>query len=164
MKPRETRRRSLVKGRLRHGVSWRDVSILNISTRGLLLHTAAPPMRGTYVEVHRGGQAIIARVVWTRDQRFGVQTQDWLNVDDFVAERSASAAEGHGLARPRALAERRSSPRTLSSRDAHERSKHVARTIEFASVAIFIAGLGFILLAAAGRALSDPLSRVLAVL
>ena len=164
LKPRETRRRALVKGRLRHGASWRDVSILNISTRGLLLHSAAPPSRGTYVEVHRGRQAIVARVIWSKDQRFGVQTQDRLNIDDLVAETNPSAVEGVGSPQPTPFVERRSPGRKTGPREAHERSKRVSRAIEFVCVATFITGLGFIGLAAVGNALGGPLSEVLTAL
>lgn len=164
MKLRETRQRTLVVGRLRHGVAWRDVSILNISTRGLLLHAAAPPARGTYVEVHRGRHAIVARVIWSKDQRFGVHTQDRLNIVDVVADTELSTAEGAGSPQPPAFVERRSSGRKVSTRDAHERSKQVARTIEFISVATFITGLSVIALVAVGKALGGPLTDAVAAL
>jgi hypothetical protein len=164
LKPRETRRIALINGRLRCGASWRDVSILNVSTRGLLLHTAAPPERGTYVEVHRGGHAIVARVIWSKDQRFGVHTQNRLNIDNLVAATNSSATEGAGSPQATPLVERRSRRRKMSPTDALERSKRVSRAIEFVGVATFITSLGMVGLAAAGRALGGPLAEVLAAL
>lgn len=55
---------------------WTDVCIRDISSRGLLVQAAVAPVRGDYIEIFRADRAIVGRVVWNKDRRFGVQTQD----------------------------------------------------------------------------------------
>jgi len=83
-KPRELRRRVVVPARLRHGAAWTDACILNISTRGLMIHTGRQIAKGTQVEVRRGDHVIIARVVWRDGGRAGLRAEDRVPVDEIM--------------------------------------------------------------------------------
>ncbi len=61
---------------MRVGASWSDTAILDLSSKGLLLHSPNAPPRGSYVEVRRGQHVIIARVVWTCGGHVGLRSQD----------------------------------------------------------------------------------------
>lgn len=162
MKTREPRRRVMIKARMRVGASWGDVCILNISSRGLLLQAATPPPRGTYLEVCRGRHVIVARVAWTKHHRLGVRTQEALPVEQIIEEPDSSTAE-HPKAAPIAAAvERRSSPRNLQVR--HQKSRVVARTMEFACIAIFAATAAVMAFEMLEKTFARPLPHVSAAL
>lgn len=128
MKLREVRRRVLIPARMRVGVSWGDVSILDISSRGMLIQAIQAPPRGTYLEVRRGRHVIVARVVWTQDRKFGIFTQDRLSVEAIISEPDRSAPEARRPCDDAPPVERRVQQ---SSGDRHERSRAAARVIEF---------------------------------
>ena len=60
------------------------VRVLNISARGMLVRCKIAPVRGDYVEVTRGTQRVIGRVVWSKDDKFGLRAQDRIDIDAFV--------------------------------------------------------------------------------
>ena len=134
-KPRELRRRVVVPARLRHGISWSDACILNISSRGLMIHTGRPIARGAEVEIRRGDHVIVARVVWRDGGRAGLRSEERLPVEDIVSLRHSPA-----LQLTAATGERRKQPRTA------ERNRLQGRAIEFAgvaAVAFTLAAAGF---------------------
>ena len=138
----------MITARMRHGNAWSDASILNISSRGLLLHSAAPPARGSYVEVRRGAHVIVGRVVWANANRFGVRAQDRLVIDSLVANASPGG-------NPANDADDTPSER-LEWR--HAQSRETARALQFAC----IAGFGLALAACAYEAVSETLARPMA--
>lgn len=162
MKAREPRRKVLIRARMCLGIRWSDVCILNISSRGMLLQAAAPPSEGTYVEVRRGSHVIIARVVWTKNHRFGVRTQDPLVVNLVVNEPDFSSGPGSGGSAERPSIERRSAPRPPQLR--YEDSKTLSRTIEFAALASFAVGGAVLAFQAVEEVLAQPLTNVSRVL
>ncbi len=95
----------------------------------MLLQAASPPQRGSYVEVGRGRHLIVARVMWTRQHRVGVHTQDLLPIDSIIAEPGEAGVE---IAPSVAPAERRAAPRPAEVRHAHSRLQ--ARAVEFACI------------------------------
>ena len=151
VKPREERHKVMVKARMRSGVSWHDVCILNLSTRGLGIQAPDPPARGAYVEICRGTQAIIARVVWTRGHRVGLRSQDAIFVRTMIDQAASD--------RP---VERRQDRRAPSQR--HEQSRLLARTIEFACFAVVAGGIAVTAFGAVEQALARPLSKISAAL
>src|SRR5512141_1251257 len=94
MKAREPRRKVMLKARLRIGAAWRDACILDLSTRGLMIQANEPLRGGSYIEIRRGQHVIIARVMWTRDRRCGLLTQDPLSTEAIIAEPDRSQAAG----------------------------------------------------------------------
>jgi hypothetical protein len=149
----------MISARLRDGCGWSDARILNASTRGLLLHASKTPERGTYVEVCRGPHRIVARVVWVRQQRFGVFTQDAVAIEAITSSGHAAAPTSHSL-----NSERRSKRRSPTPEERSERSRRMASAMQF----VWIAGLGVaggtLAFDAVKGALSEPLSIVSAKL
>lgn len=72
MKPRDARKKVQLHGRLRGDYSWIDLSIRDLSRRGLMAEANNPPGRGHYIEIRRFDQVLVGRVVWQKGKRFGV--------------------------------------------------------------------------------------------
>lgn len=141
-----------VPARLRMGSSWSDACILNVSSRGVLIHVPQPPQRGSYVELRRGDQVIIGRVMWSKGSRAGLRAQDRVPVEAIVTNKTAS---GLRLTAPGgAPVERRRAPRR------HEQSRWRGRAFEFVSITLAGAILSVLLVSAMSRAVAEPLSRV----
>src|SRR5690349_16447421 len=123
MKQREPRRNVLIRARMRNGPSWADVNIRNISSRGLMVQAASSPPRGSYVELRRGRHAIVARVAWSNGRRFGVQTQDRLDVDAIVAEPDQSSSDFRKAKAADPAFERRATPRAPTRAEIERRAE-----------------------------------------
>ena len=145
----------MIAARMRHGNQWCDANILNISSRGLLLHAATPPSRGTYVEVRRGTHIIVGRVVWANDNRFGVRAQDRLAIDSVITDISPDRRSANDVGD--GPAERRAQPRPERLEWRHAQSREKGRVLQFAC----ISGLSLVLAACAYEAVTDTLSRPL---
>lgn len=133
VKPREDRRSVRIPARLYADASWTDVTIRNVSSRGMLLETSVPLKRGVYLEVRRGTAVIIARAVWTKGKKAGVRTQDIVLVDQLIKSAGRCASATPGL-RGGVVMERRSA---LRPEQTHELSRVFARAREFAAVCGF---------------------------
>jgi hypothetical protein len=133
MKPREPRRKVIIPARMRSDGAWGDVCIRDISSRGLLLQAASPPPRGTYVEIFKARHRIIGRVIWTKERRFGIHTQERLNISAIVEEAAAGdAAPGAAPA-----TERRSDPYRLTAATVArrlERSRRLSAAFQFGCI------------------------------
>lgn len=152
-RPRELRRRVLVPARLRHGTSWSDACILNVSSRGLMIHSGRPLTRGTEVEIRRGDHVIVARVVWRDGGRAGLESDDRVPVEQIV-----TLGQSPALQLTAARGERRKRPRV------EDQSRMTGRSIEFAAavlIALALAGAGQSMVESA---LAAPLSAVSAAL
>ena len=152
MKNREPRRKVLIHARVKFGATWSDASILNLSSRGMLIHSEPAPSRGSYLEIRRGSQVVVARVVWSSAARFGVQTQDPVSAEQLMSDATAT---------PRLSAtfvERRSEPRPSSLR--HEASRHRSRAIEFGTFALLGAVGAILVTTAVEELLSIPLEAI----
>jgi hypothetical protein len=159
VKPREPRRKVLIRARMRTGAVWGDVCLLNMSSRGALAQAAAPPPKGTYIEVRRGSRLVVARVVWTDKHRFGVCTQDPIAVEDFIADPDGSKTQSSSAEAPHYI-ERRAAPRKPTSTERHERSRTFGRCIEFCFVVGLGSGLAALAFGLAEAALAVPMSSV----
>ena len=145
----------LLRARMRVTATWGDVCILNISSRGLQLQSARPPQRGRIVEIRRGPHVVIGCVVWSKQHRFGIRSQDALFVDAIVSE----PADGDLARSPTHYvpAERRSARRKPTSED---KSRLLGRALEFACLGILVLAGATILYGAAQSALAAPLASV----
>jgi len=140
-KPRELRRRVVVPARLRDGASWSDACILNISSRGLMIHTGRPVRCGSEVELCRGEHMIVARVVWRDGGRAGLRAKERVPIEEIVMSGHAAA-----LQLAAANGERRRRPRPEDS------SRLRGRAIEFAgllAVVVMLAAGGISMVEAA---------------
>ena len=155
MKPREPRRNVVIQARMRSDGAWMDVCIRNISSRGFLLQAASPPPRGTYVEIFRGKHAVIGRVAWSKERRFGIHTQDRMNVDAIIDGSMA------GSQQRAAGGERRSSARTpVPVAQQLERSRRISAAFEFGCIVACGAAAALITLNTVRETLSRPLQTI----
>jgi len=156
MKPREPRKKVMIKARMRVGAAWRDACILDLSSRGLMIQASDPPPGGSYLELRRGRHVIVARVMWTRDRRAGLRSQDPLPTEAIIAEPDHSAG-------PPIVpgGERRATPAARVQRaTGHEHSRWRSRALEFASIAFLGAVFASFAYGAVASALERPLEAV----
>lgn len=160
MKQREQRYQVQIPARMRWDGKWVVASIRNISTRGMMLRTTAPPPPGTYVEIQMNAGAVTARSVWTFEQACGLRTQDKLDVGALRGSR----AGGSTIARihPQTAAAQSAIRRPIS-RGAEEeaaRSRRFAAMFQFCMVvAVGVAAAGS-LAYEAFHILSAPVTRI----
>lgn len=143
-RPREERIRVLIPSRMRCGADWMDIRIHNLSSRGLMAACDATPSAGSYVEVRRGSQAIIGRVVWSKEGFFGLRSQDRIAIQSIISEPRLAGRPDFGADRP---AERRSDGRLAAEAQLArrlERNRSWGSAFQFAIVALVgIAGALF---------------------
>ena len=131
LKEREQRRQVFLKAQMRAGGHPADICVRNISSRGMLLQAASPPPRGTYVEIFLPRHTIVARVIWSKDRKFGVQTREPMNIDAIVGMNTGWAPPKlpdavHGPSAPRR------NPSTAAEIAARlERSRRLSAAMEF---------------------------------
>ena len=133
---REIRRQVVIPARLRSGAQWSDACILNISQRGLMIHSGFAGPRGSTIELRRGDHVIVARVVWRDGARAGLQSDERLpTVEIMSLTRAANirAITSEGL-----LIERRRHPRPQSF-DAPRRRQAFDFAFAFAVMLLFAA-------------------------
>jgi hypothetical protein len=143
----------VVPARLRHGAAWTDACILNISTRGLMIHTGRQVAKGTQVEVRRGDHVIIARVVWREGGRAGLRAEDRVPVEEIM-----TLGKSPPLQLTAAPVERRKHSRP------HDGSRLQGRAMEFGAVIAIGACLAAAGLSMVQAAFARPLEMVSAVL
>ena len=108
-RPRELRRRVVLPARLRTGAQWSDACILNISSRGMMIHSGRAGPEGTRVELRRGEHVIIARVMWCDGGPAGLRSDERLPVEEIMSLSQSSALQL--VASGGDLVDRRKSPR-----------------------------------------------------
>jgi hypothetical protein len=156
-RPRELRRRVVMPARLRSSSGWTDACILNISSRGLMIHSSRAGPRGSVVELWRGDHVIVARVMWQDGARAGLQTDERLAVEDILSLRGSAAMS---LTAPQAA----STDRRARPRGEPDRRKQQGKMIEF--VGVVLAGCMFAATAygMVAQALAGPMAMIDAAL
>lgn len=142
----------MLPARMRTAAGWSDARILNVSSRGLMVHASLSALECGVVELWHGDLAISARVVWREGTKAGLQSEDRIAVDEILSLGGSAALQLS--AEPFRGVERRKRART------HEDSRIRARAFEFASVVMIAGalavGFGFWV----SEALAQPLSAV----
>jgi hypothetical protein len=159
VRPREQRISVVIHSRMRVANRWSDVCIRNISSRGLLIAASDPPPTGSYVEIRRGTQIIVARAVWSDGRHAGLRAQEKLPVQRIISEPrltskpAVAAIDGTD-------ADRRRAPRLNDISERTERSRRFASAFQFGLIAAV--GLGVSAWAATSvyGVLSSPLQSV----
>jgi PilZ domain len=152
LRAREPRISVVVPARMRVGARWSDACILNISSRGLLIRSPEGADRGSYVELRRGDQVIIGRVVWRSGARLGLRAQDRVPVEAIVTSK---------LALSRCTPTQHAAPvERRRVRREHEQSRLRARATEFASIVLVGVTLSAAVFSMVTGAVASPLSRV----
>lgn len=154
MKPREHRHRVLIRAKLRAGGLPVDACIRDISSKGMMIHSEAPPARGTYVEVVTGTHTIVGRVVWGADSRFGINTRDKLHIEMIIGERRAGRPAGEP---PPAAASHR--PRSPKRESVAHATAH-AKAFEFFGLVVFAVAIIYAFASATYETLSRPLENI----
>ena len=134
---REWRRCVRVRARINSPAGWRDASILNVSSRGLMIAAPSCSDPGTMVELRGGDQVIAARVIWRKGQRAGLRSDGVLPVMDIISLTEKPGAKSEDRPGP-VLACRRARPRE------EERVARWPKLLELASVV----GMGALLVVA----------------
>jgi hypothetical protein len=160
MKAREDRKPVCIPARLFADARWSDVCIRNISARGMLLQAQQPPKRGSYLEVRRGDTTIIARVVWTSAQRFGVRTQDFVPLAELL-QPVGSITKARAPAANCNQVERR---RVSRSAQEQERQRQRGKAFEFAALASGGLAAGMVVVSLLQAALMAPAAAILEAL
>lgn len=148
--PREERRRVMLPARMRSASGWSDACILNISSRGLLVFSKGTAEAGSFVEIRRGGQLVVARVVWKNNQRIGLFSPDPVRIEDIISNETAAAA----VQSSNGVVERRRIPRTS------EQSRERARAMEFMATLLVGVALAVSAVFYMHQILSEPLALV----
>jgi len=141
---------------MRASCGWSDASILNISSRGLQVNTTRAAVQGTTVEIWHGEHLIVARVVWRKGTRAGLQAEQRVPVEELMTLSHEPKLQLTAPSLPKL--ERRKRPRS------HDESRFRSRAIEFAGLTIIVASLalgGFVMLQ---EAFARPLAYVRAAL
>lgn len=92
-KPREWRRCVLIPTRMRSSAGWGDARILNVSSRGMMVHTPHSVDIGSIIELRRGTQTFVAKVVWKDGSRAGLKSDIVLPLTDILC--MSEPAEAH---------------------------------------------------------------------
>ena len=149
---REWRRCVRVKARIRSPEGWRDASILNVSSRGMLIATSTGAIPGEWIELRGGDQVLKARVVWRKGQRAGLRSDEILPVLDIISLTEKPGAAGDAPAP--VVACRRRHPRE------GEHSARWPRMLEQASTAAMGFGIAIAMLSIGATPLMARLSAI----
>jgi hypothetical protein len=77
-KSRELRRRVMLPARIRTSAGWGDACILNISSRGMMIHSNRPAPKDGQVELRHAEHVIAGRVIWQNGPRLGLAVEERL--------------------------------------------------------------------------------------
>jgi len=150
--PRELRRRVLLNARMRTAAGWSDACILNVSSRGLLIHAGRLAMPGATIELWHGELPIVARVVWREGAKAGLRADEPLPVERILLLGSTPQLRLTASGSP--MIERRKRPRT------HEQRRDQSRVIEYVAIAVIAAGLAGAAFSLVEQALRPPLAAI----
>ena len=157
-KPREERRPTFLRARLRTEHGWSDVTIGNVSSRGLLLQCTVPLQRNCFVEVRHGEACIVGRIVWARGAKCGVRTQDRIDVAGLLShaprKRAPAGTERRSATRPP------EAPRRRAAAEIAESSRRFARTFDWTIMAFAAGAAGLFIVQTTWAVLDGPLARV----
>ena len=156
-RPRELRRRVMLRARLRAMSGWSDACILNVSSRGLMINApSALAAQGSTIELWHGDRVIVATVVWRKGSRAGLQAEDRVPVDEILAISQSPALQLTAGSWPDV--ERRRNPRM------HDNGRPRARLVEFAGSVAIACGLALSAFVFVEHAFVGPLQHIQAAL
>ena len=160
-KTREPRRLVHRPARMRIDGAWCDITICNVSSRGFMAKCASPPPRGSYIEVRHRSLCIVARVMWSRDLRFGVRAQDRIDIASLLSEEPGKsfshAGERRSVRRDRPL---KLPPRQPDTQAAAEASRRFARVFEWVTLSLAVAVAAGLVFQTVMTSLSKPMREV----
>jgi len=147
----------MLRARMRAAAGWSDASILNISSRGMMINATPAALNSKEVELWHGGHVIVATVVWRQGSRAGLRAEDAIPVDEIMAlSRSPGLQLTAAEQWPRV--ERRKRPRS------NDQNSVRGRLVEFAGVTFIGLSLAAGAFALIEQAFAKPLGLVRASL
>lgn len=154
-KPRELRRRVMLRARMRSLGGWSNACILNVSSRGLMINAGAvSALSDGSIELWHGDHLIVGTIVWRKGTRAGLRTETSVPVEAILASGEGPALQLTAPSLP-------SAPRKVRG---HGDSRIRARAIEFAGIGLIAASLSAGALWMAEQAFAKPLVAVEAAL
>ena len=157
---REPRRKMALNARLRADGTWADATVLNMSSRGLMVRTRQDVRPGTYLEIRRGADlAIVGRVVWRNGPYAGIRSQDRIDV-----EAAATCRQGRASTPTQGADRRSATRRPTSAAEKAERSRMLGSLIQYGAIAAAVAIGGTILTSLVGEVLHAAFGQVAASL
>jgi hypothetical protein len=139
---------------------WGDACIHNISSHGMMVASDDPLAAGEYVDIRRGRQVVIGRVIWHRDRFSGIRTQDVISADALVSE---PRLEGKPLSTAARDDRRDVRNRLVSEIDAArrmERSRSISSALQFGTLCLFGLAAAATIAVQVGHMLTAPGSRI----
>lgn len=161
LKPREERRKTLLRARMRTEHGWLDVTIGNVSSRGLLLQCVEPQPRNSFVEVRHRNVCIVGRIVWTHGAKCGVRTQDAVDIAGLL---SPAPQKRRAPEEDRRRAPRSAPPSRPAVAETAEASRRFARLFDWTIVGLAAGVAGVFVALAAWSVLDVPLSEAVTAL
>jgi hypothetical protein len=162
-KPREPRQVVLVTCRMRYDNGWADLTICNLSSRGMMAKCADPPPRGTFVEVRRGAVCVVGQVRWSYAGRLGIRAQDQIDVHGLLGETPAAKGPAANERRQGPRGDDGGRPRPTAAALA-ERSRRWGRVFDWVVVTAVAIGAAGLLAEQVHSILSAPLEQIGAAL
>ena len=158
MKAREPRVETAIPARIRLGERWLDATIMNVSLHGMMLRMTNPPGRGSYIEVRRGAAVVIGRVIWAKDGKCGVRSQDRIDLPALNGGDAQAAPAWKAGDADRRASQRRSVEESAAASHAW------ARRFQFAALIAGIIGGCFLILHSLAETFGSAMSRIAAAL
>ena len=135
MKAREHRKCVMTPARMRTDSGWSDVSIRDISSRGMGLRSSRPPRRGDYIELCRHHHRLVGRVMWSDGECFGILLSEPIVVEELLSSRPGPRREGgERRIQARHAPALRGNPQ-LAIISVAQNSRHASRMMNFVAVA-----------------------------
>jgi hypothetical protein len=157
VKPREVRRTTFLRARIRTAHGWSDVTIGNVSSRGLMLQAGASLQRNCFIEIRHGNACIVGRIVWARGVKCGVRTQDAVDIAALLSRaRAARATPGEERRAARRQPDARRRP---AAADIAESSRRFARVFDWSIMVMAAVAAGAFMAQTAWAVLDAPLAR-----
>jgi len=162
-KPREERKALVLSARMLAEQGWRDVSVRNVSSRGMMLRCETPPARNTFVEIRHQKACVVGRVVWSSGTAFGINSQDTIDLAELLSQAPAMPMKENN---DRRLHARGGAGRSVQMRvlPAEEASRIFARLFDWSVVAVAVSFAALGIADVAQDALQQPLERTRATL
>lgn len=160
-KPREERRGILLAARMRDADGWRDVTICNVSSRGMMIKASPPPPSGAFIELRRNDVCVVGQVKWTKGICFGIRAQDRIDLHHLVTSEKTPAHCASGNDR---RAADRSAERPVDLAQVAERNRRFARIFDYAIIVSAVIAAGIAISEIAGTVLKTPMAKVSAAM
>ena len=148
--------------RITAGTTWGNACIHAVGPKLVVISSTLPLPVGGYVDIRRGTLVVIGRVLWLRDDRFGIRTQDPVSATALVNEPRLAQRPAAGDQVDRRHGSRERPPLSLAAQA--ERSRRLSATLQFAALTAAASGGAYLLASHLYLALAVPFTRISAVL